>query len=155
MQQKRTAPFEAVRQKPELFFDDFQHTHGAGLDADPAGNALGSGVFGFQNQHLHGAGFHTLAAADAVLLVDHINAGLGILGNGIMLAGSHALAVLDAGVGLCAGALGNNFNAAQVLMKFLVEGFGTCADTFQAGHALYVFLHRELFHGKMNPFMYL
>ena len=157
MQHKKDCP--VYRGSPaithiELFFDDFQHFHGAGLRADSAGDALGSRAFGLQDHYFHGAGFHALAAADAVLLVDHINAGLGILGNGIMLAGFHALAALNAHVGLCSGALGNNLYAAQVLIKFLIKGFGTSTDTFQAGHALHVFFYRELFHGKTNPFMY-
>ena len=34
--------------------------------------------------NLHGAGFHALAALDAQLLVDHVNAGLGVLGDGLV-----------------------------------------------------------------------
>lgn len=137
-----------------LLLDNLQHFHGAGLGADAAGDALGGGALGLQNHDLHGAGFHALAAADTVLLVNHINAGLGVLGNGLMFAGFHALAALNAHIGLGAGALGNNSDAAQILMKFLIKRFGTCADTFQTGHALRVFFNREFFHDKTNSFMY-
>ena len=138
----------------ELFLHDLQHFHGAGLDTDAAGNALGSGALRLEHHHLHGAGLHALAAANAVLLVNHVHAGLGILGNGPMLTGLHALAALDAHVGLGSGSLGNNSHAAVILVEFLIKCFGTGADTFQTRHALRVFFNRELFHDKMNSFMY-
>ena len=119
-----------------LLLHDFQHFHGAGLDTDAAGNALGSRCFGLQNHDMHGAGLHALAAAHTLLLVDHVHAGLGILGDGIMLAGAHALAALDAGIGLCNVTLGNNLNAAQAGIEFLIESFGAGLDTLQTCHTL-------------------
>ena len=161
VQQKKDCPAQAgqstagyQRSGRELLLYNFQHFHGAGLDADAAGDALGSGVLGLEDHDLHGAGLHTLAAADAVLLVDHVHAGLGVLGDGVVLAGLHALAALDAHIGLGAGSLGNNLNAAQILIEFLIECLGTRTDTLQACHALNVFFYREFFHDKTNSFMY-
>ena len=152
----RGSPDSGARRIGEyvLFLDDFQHFHGTGLGTDAAGDALGGRALALENDDLHGAGFHALAAADTVLLVDHVNTGLGILGDGIMLAGSHALAALNARIGLCAGSLRDNPDAAQILMKFLIKCLGTCPDTFQTGHALRVFFNREFFHDKTNSFMY-
>ena len=129
-----------------LLFDDLQNFHGADLYADAAGDALGNGVAFLMYHDLHGADLDALAALDALLLIDHVNAGLGILGNGFMLAGFHALAALDADIGLSAGALGKNLDAGIVLMEFLVKSFGASTDALQACHALYIFLNGELLH---------
>ena len=137
-----------------LLFHNLQNFHGAGLDANAAGDALGNRVLRLMYHDLHGTDLDALAAADTGLLVDHVNTGLGILGDGIMLAGSHALAALNARIGLCAGSLRDNPDAAQILMKFLIKCLGTCPDTFQTGHALRVFFNREFFHDKTNSFMY-
>ena len=120
----------------DLFLHDFQQFHRACLDADAAGDALGDGIFGLVNHHLGGADLDTLAAADAVLLVDHVHAGLGVLGDGVVLTGLHALAALDAHIGLRAGALGYNLNAAVILIKLLIESNGAGPDALQAGHTL-------------------
>ena len=73
---------------------------------------------------LHGANLDTLATADALLLVDHEHTGLGVLSNGLMLAGAHALAALNADIGLsCAILTGNDTNAGQILIEFLIKGF--------------------------------
>ena len=73
------ACLECVRacsvRKHILLFHNFQHFHGAGLDANAAGDTLGNGILGLVYHHLGGADLHTLAAADAVFLVNHINAG--------------------------------------------------------------------------------
>ena len=129
-----------------LLFDDLQNLHGASLDTDAAGDALGSGIAFLQNHDLHGADFDTLAAADTLLLVDHVNAGLGVLGNGLMLAGLHALAALDADIGLGRIALGNNLDAGQVGIKLLVECFGTGLNALQTCHALGTLFNSELLH---------
>ena len=103
---------------------------------------------------LHGAGLDTLAAANTLLLVDHEHTGLGILGDCIMLAGAHALATLNANIGLCLTILANdNTNAGQILVKLLIEGFGTGLNTLQASHALLVLLNRKLLHTKGFSFM--
>ena len=155
VQEEKAAPEKgAARFHTGLFLHDLQDFHGTGLGADSAGDALGSRAFGFEHHYLHGAGLHALATADTVLLVNHINAGLGVLGNGLMFAGFHALAALNAHIGLGAGALGNNSDAAQILMKFLIKCLRTCPDTLQTGHALRVFFNREFFHDKTNSFMY-
>ena len=129
-----------------LLFNDLQHFHGAGLDTDAAGDALGSGVLGLQDHDLHRTGFHALAAADAVLLVDHVNTGLGILGDGVVLAGLHALAALDADIGLGTVTLGQDLNAGIVLVELLIKGLRAGTDTLQACHAGNIFLNRELLH---------
>ena len=64
-----------------LLLDDLQDLHGAGLDADATGDALGSGAILIGDDQVEGAGLSALAAAGAELLVDHVHAGLGILGD--------------------------------------------------------------------------
>ena len=135
-----------------LLFHDLQHFHGANLGADAAGDALGSGTFGLHDHDLHGAGLHALAAADTQLLVDHVDTGLGILGDGTILADLHALAALDADNRLSTLTLGNNLDAGQILMKFLIESIGTSTDTFQTCHALGILLNSKLLHSKGYPF---
>ena len=134
-----------------LLFHDLQDLHGAGLDADAAGDALGSGILGLQDHDLHGAGLHTLAAGNALFLVDHVNAGLGVLGDGLVLTGAHALAALDADVGLGSIALGNDADAAEILIKLLIECFGAGLNALQAGHTFGIFLNNELLHKKDTP----
>ena len=134
-----------------LLFHDFQQFHGAGLDTDAAGDALGSGILRLQNHDLHGAGLDTFAAADTLLFVDHVYAGLRVLGNGLVLAGTHALATLDAGLCFGTGALGNDLDAAQIGIKFLIKGSGAGTDTLQAGHAFYIFLGNKLLHDRDSP----
>ena len=135
---KKQPLFAAVCIK--LFFDDFQHFHGAGLDTNAAGDALGNRAVFLMYHNLHGANFHTLTATNTFLLIDHINAGLGILGNRLMLTSLHALATLDANHRLCTGALGNDLQCAQIGMEFLIECVGASVNTSQAGHTLYIFL---------------
>ena len=135
-----------------LLFYDFQNLHGACLNADAAGDALAGSGFGLEHHHLHGAGFHALAALYAQLLVDHVNAGLGILSNGTVLTGLHALAALNADNGLSTSTLGNNLDAGQILMKFFVESVGAGTDTFQTCHALGILLNSKLLHSKGYPF---
>ena len=148
--QKRAA--EAALYVGKLLLHDLQNFHGACLDADTAGDALGSGILRLQDHDLHGAGLDTLAAADALLLVDHVDAGLGILGDGFMLAGLHALAALDAGHGLGCAVLIYDLDAAQILMEFLVKSLGASAYTLQAGHTFNIFLNGKLLHLKRSPF---
>ena len=125
-----------------LLFDDLQHAHGTGLGTNAAGDALGSRILFLQHHDLHGAGLNALAAAHAVLLVDHVHAGLGVLGDGIVLTGLHALAALDADIGLCTAVLaGDDTDAAVVLVELLVERSGAGADTGQTRHAGRVLLH--------------
>jgi len=72
-----------------------------------------------------------------------------------MLAGSHALTALDAGHGLCAGTLGNDLDAGQILMELLIESSGACADTFQTCHTFDIFLDSQLLHSKSYPFSFI
>jgi len=139
-----------------LLFDDLQNLHGAGLDTDAAGNALGNRALFLMYHDLHGAHSNTSAAANAQLLVDHINAGLGILGDSAMLTGLHALATLDAHIGLRAAILaGNDLDAGIIRMELLIKRFGTSLDTLQASHALGILLNSQLLHRKTNaPFQY-
>ena len=145
----------AARLCKNLLFDDFQNLHGAGLDTDAAGDALGSGILGLQNHDLHGAGFHALAAADTQLLVDHVNAGLGILGDSAVLTDLHALAALDAGHGLGTVALGNDLDAGIIGVEFLVEGFGAGLNALQASHTFRIFLNNELLHKRTLLYRYI
>ena len=129
-----------------LLFNDLQDLHGASLNADTAGDALGSGIAFLQDHDLHGANLNTLAAADALLLVDHVNAGLGILGDCLMLADLHALTALDADIGLCSIALGDDLDAGQIRIKLLVESFGTSLNALQTSHTLGTLFNSELLH---------
>ena len=130
----------------KLLLHDFQNIHGANLNADAAGDALGGGILGLHDHNLHGAGFYALAAADAELLIDHVNAGLGILGDGAGLTSLHALATLDANHGLCTLALSNHLDAGQVLMELLIKCVGAGADALQTCHTFSILLNNELLH---------
>ena len=76
------------------------------------------------NHDLHGANLDALTALDAELLVDHVNAGLSILSDSASLTDLHALATLDADIGLCSIALCNDLDSGQIGVKLLVECFG-------------------------------
>ena len=131
-----------------LLFHDFQNFHGAGLDADAAGDALGSGTLFGHNHDLHGAGLDTLAAADTLLLVDHVNAGLGILSDCLMLTGTHSLAALDANIRLCGTVLIHNLDAGQGDIVYLIKSLGTGLDALQASHAFCALYNSELLHKR-------
>ena len=96
---------------------------------------------------LHRAGSHTSTATNTQLLVDHVHAGLGILGDGAMLAGAHALAALDADIGLGLTVLaGDDLDAAEGHIIGLIKCLGTSLNALQAGHASLIFLNSELLH---------
>ena len=130
----------------KLLFDDLQDLHGACLCADTAGNALGCRTLSLHDHNLHGAGLDTLATTNTQLLVDHVDAGLGILSDSAVLTDLHALAALDADVGLCIVALCNDLDAGQIGIKLLVESGGAGLDTLQASHALLALLDSQLLH---------
>ena len=141
----------------KLLFHNLQHFHGANLGTDAAGNALGSRAIGLHDHNLHGASLNTLTAGNTQLLVDHVHAGLGVLGDSASLTGLHALTTLDADSGLgFAGLVGADLNGAEGHVKFLIECFGASLNTLQASHALGIFLNSELLHREKSPlFMYL
>ena len=120
----------------ELLLLNGQDAHGASLGADTAGDALagGSGL-GSHDHDVHGAGLDALAAANALLLVDHVHA-LGVLGDGSLGAGAGALAAHDAvhDLGLAVG-LGNDLDAAEGGIELLIEGLGAGDNTAQASLA--------------------
>ena len=130
----------------KLLLDDLQNLHGACLDADAAGDALGCGALFLQDHDLHGADLDTLAAADALLLVDHVNASLGVLSNSLMLTDLHALAALNTGHGLGSVTLGSDPNAGQIFIKFLIESFGASLYTLQTCHTYFILFNNELLH---------
>ena len=136
-----------------LFLYDFQKLHGASLDTDATGNALGDRHLRLVDHDLHGASFYALSTADAQLLIDHINAGLGVLGDSTMLTGAHTLAALNAGHGLCAGAFCNDLDAGIVGVELFVKRLGASPDTFQTGHTFHILLNRQLLHIKGISFM--
>ena len=136
-----------------LLFHDLQDFHGASLDTDAAGDALGSRTLILHDHNLHGAGLDALAAANALLLVDHVDTGLGVLGDGLMLTGAHALTTLDADVGLGNASLLNNLNAAEGHIIFLIECLGAGLNALQASHTDFVFLNSELLHKKGHSFI--
>ena len=137
-----------------LLFHDLQDLHGASLDTDAAGDALGGrSVFGHDHD-LHGAGFYALAAGGAQLLVDHVHTGLRILRNRTGFTGLHALTALNAGHGFCTATLCYDLNAGEVFIKLLVERHRTSADALQACHTLNIFLSRKSFHDERSPFQF-
>ena len=138
-----------------LLFDDLQNLHGASLDTDTAGNALGSGAVFGHDHDLHGADLDTLAAGNALLLVDHVNAGLGVLGDGLVFTDLHALATLDADVGLGNAGLVHNLDAAEGHIIYLIKSLGTSLDALQAGHALLALFNRQLLHTRTLLCFYL
>ena len=132
----------------ELLFDDLQDFHGAGLDANTAGDALGNRIICLVNHDLGGADFDALAAGNALLLVDHVNTGLGILSDCLVFTDLLALAALDADAGLCFVALSQNADAGQILVKFLIECLGASLNALQTGHTGLIFLNGELLHDR-------
>ena len=138
----------------ELLFDDLQDLHGTSLDTDAAGNALGGRIAFLQNHDLSGTNLDTLAAADTLLLVDHVDTGLGVLSDGLMLTNLSALTALDTGHRLSAITLCNNLNAGQILVEFLIKGGGTSVHTLQACHTLGVLFNHKFLHIREFPFSY-
>jgi len=136
-----------------LLLHNFKNLHGASLHANAAGDTLGSRTILGSDHDLHGAGFHALAAGGAELLVDHVNAGLGILGNRTSLTNLSALATLNTDHGLCLALLFHDLDAGQVLMELLVESSGTCINTLQTGHTLSALLNCKLLHNKESPLL--
>ena len=134
-----------------LLFDDLQDLHGASLDTDAAGNALGDRVAFLVDHNLHGANLDALAALDAQLLVDHVNASLGILSDSASLTDLHALATLDADIGLCSIALCNDLDSGQIGVKLLVECFGASLLALQASHTFGTLFNSELLHNENSP----
>ena len=131
----------------ELLLDDLQKFHGAGLDTDAAGDALGSVSSTFRHDHnLKGAGLDALAAANALFLIDHVNAGLGVLGDGFMFAGAHALAALDAVIHLGFAVLFHDLDAAQARIGYLIKCFGASHNAAKACHAAIVLADIQLLH---------
>ena len=103
--------------------------------------------------NLHRADLDTLAAADTLLLVDHVHTGLGVLSNGLMLTDLHALAALNTNIGLGSIALGDDLNAGQIGIELLVESLGAGLNTLQTCHTFGIFLNGELLHGKEFSFI--
>ena len=136
----------------KLLLYDLQHFHGAGLDTDAAGDTLGGSALLGHDHDLHGACFHTFATLDAQFLVDHVNAGLGVLGDGTGFAGLGTLAALDADVGLGFAVLAfDNLDTAQGNIIGLIKCLGTSLDALQTGHTLFGFLNSELLHRVDSP----
>ena len=137
----------------ELLLDDLQDLHGASLDTDAAGDTLsGRTVFG-SDHNLHGANLNALAAGGTELLVDHVNTGLGILGDSTSLTDLCALTALDADHRLCFALLLYDLDAGQILMELLIESGGTCVNTLQACHALAALFNTKLLHSKVSPLL--
>ena len=138
----------------KLLLDDLEDFHRACLDADAAGDALGSGILRLQDHNLHGAGLDALTATDALLLIDHVNASLRVLSNGFMLTDLCTLAALDTGHRLCTGTLCHDLNARQILVELLIKGVGASLHTLQTSHALSVLFNHEFLHNKGYSFLY-
>ena len=135
----------------KLLFHDLQHFHGASLDTDATGDALGGSALFSHNHDLHGAGLDALAALHAQLLVDHVNAGLGVLGDSASLTDLSTLATLNADHGLCLALLLYDLDAGQILVELLIESGGTCVNALQTCHALSALFNSKLLHSKESP----
>ena len=131
-----------------LLFDDLKQLHGAGLGADAAGDALGSGFT--KRHHLHGTDLDALAAGGAELLVDHVYAGLGVLGDGVVGTGAGTLAALDAGFDLDIALVVHDTDAALGFIKHLVKRLGAGPDAGQTRHAFDALFYGKLFHGNTH-----
>ena len=129
-----------------LFLHDLQYIHGAGLDTNAASDTLGGVALGGLDHDLHGADFDTLAAAGALLLVDYVHTGLGVLGNGLELTNLRALAALDAGHRLGAGTLSDDLNAGLVGIELFIKSIGAGTNALKTCHTLGAFFHSESFH---------
>ena len=126
--------------------DDLEQLHGASLGAQAAGNALGSvGSALDQDDQVLGASLNALAAGLALLLVDHVHAGL-VLGDGVLGASLSALAALGADGGGDNAADQIDLQASLVLMEFLVVGLGASLDASQTSLTLNTTLNGKLFH---------
>ena len=137
-----------------LLFHDLQDLHGASLNADAACDTLGGRTILRCDHDLHGAGFYALAAGGAELLVDHVDTGLGVLGNSASLTDLCTLTALNADHRLCLALLLHDLDAGQVLMELLIESGGTCINTLQTGHALSALLNCKLLHKKESPLLH-
>jgi len=135
----------------KLLLNDLQDLHGASLGADTAGDTLGGGAFSRSDHNLHGADLYTLTAGGAELLVDHVNTGLGILGDCASFANLGTLTALDADHRLGSVALGYDSDAGQIFIEFLVECVGASANALQASHTFGTFFNSELLHSKKSP----
>lgn len=125
--------------------DQLKNFHGALANALAAGNALGDLVADL-NHDLEGTCSHALAAADAKLLIDHVNA-LGILGDGILLAGLSALAALRAGLDHDAAILLiSDTDAGLILVELLIEHGGAGDHTLETCIALGMISYLNLLH---------
>ena len=133
-------------QNIELLLDDLQNLHGAGLDTDAAGDALGGGAGLVLDHDLEGAGLDALAAVGAELLVDHVHTGLGVLGDGTGLTGLGAQTALGADHGLGSGLGLVDLDAGLGDFVDLVDCLGASLDTLQAGHTLGTLLDGQLLH---------
>ena len=136
-----------------LLFDDLQDLHGASLHADAAGNALGSGATNGSDHNLHGADLSALTAGSAELLIDHVDTGLGVLGDSTSLTDLSALTALNADHRLCFALLLHNLDAGQILMELLIESGGTCVNALQTCHALAALFNTKLLHKKESPLL--
>ena len=136
----------AISEQGYLLLDDLQDLHGAGLDADAAGDALGSGGVLVLDDQTEGAGLGTLAAGSAELLVDHVHAGLGVLGDGAVGAGLGTQTALGADLGLGSALALHDLDAGLGDVILLVESLGASLNTLQAGHALGALLDGQLLH---------
>ena len=137
-----------------LLFYDLQDFHGASLDTNAAGNALGGRTVLRSYHDLHGADLNALAAGGAEFLVDHVDTGLGVLGNSASLTDLCTLTALNADHRLCLALLLHDLDAGQVLMELLIESGGTCINTLQTGHALSALLNCKLLHKKESPLLH-
>jgi hypothetical protein len=70
-----------------------------------------------------------------------------------MFASLHTLSALNTGHRFCTCALGNDLDATQILIKFLIEGNGTGTNAFQASHALRILLDSQSFHKRERSFV--
>jgi hypothetical protein len=148
---KKRQPAAAFSKETELLFDDLQDFHGAGLDTNAASDALGNRRLFLMYHDLHGAGLHTSAAANAQLLIDHVNTGLGVLGDRAVFTGLHALTALDTNHGLSTAVLaGNDLNAGIIGVELLIKCLGASLNALQAGHALGILLNGQLLHRMIS-----
>ena len=131
---------------------DLENVHRASLGADAAGGALGGvGLVRSLHDQAEGADAHALAAAVAELAADHVNAGLLILGDSALGAGTSAFSALNAGLRSGSALLIDDLDVGFVGMELLIVSFGTGTHARQASHALHGFLRGKLLHNYCPP----
>ena len=127
---------------------------GTSLYTDSAGNALGRICRTlWHNHNTERTCFHTLSAAYAKLLVNHVNT-LSILLDRTMFAGLRTLSTLHTYRGLYRSLFLPDLNTGLSRIKFLIKSFGACNLTAKTCHTFTALFHSQFFHNEVPPIVF-